>query len=564
MNQQVSWITDILLLAFFGTLFYFFWLGQYPLFTPDEGRYSEVAREMLVSGDFITPRVNGIAFLDKPVLYYWFQALSMQAFGINEWAIRFFPAMFGLIGCISIYLAGRGLFNRTTGILSAIILATTPLYFCGAHYANLDLEVAVLISISLLFLLAGFLKPQTWRYFLGAYVFAALAFLTKGMIALAFPAMIGGLWILFTWRWNVIPKMRLITGITIFAIIALPWFALVQNANPEFLHYFFVTQQVSRFLSNGTFNNPSPHWFYIPVVLLGSLPWTGFLIPALITAGRDCFHKKQQQAGVLFLLLWAATIFCFFSIPHSKTVSYIFPVLPPLALLTGKYLADRWHMIVLPRGVTTSMYILALLSTILAALLFALPHYQWLDLPLELTPTLFLAASELGIFAITISMVGYSLRIPTLFYLCTLLSIIFLVTLTTGAKYMNPNTAKPLVTPLLSRLQPGDTVINYFKFYQDLPIYLQRTMPLVADWDASDIAERDNWVREFWVSIPFQKTDEILINEKTFWKRWESDEKIYVFLNKNYLKQFLSHTKKYQIVGEYRDILLLENVVAHR
>ncbi len=176
----MNWLTDLLLLATLFALFYFSWLGSYPLFTPDEGRYAEVAREMLVSGDYVTPRVNGVAFLDKPAFYYWLQAGSMHWFGINEWAIRFFPAVFGMIGCLLVYLAGRTLFNRRTGILAAVILATSPIYFCCAHYANLDLEVAVLISTALLlFLMAALGTRFRLALFLGAYLFTGLAFFNQ-------------------------------------------------------------------------------------------------------------------------------------------------------------------------------------------------------------------------------------------------------------------------------------------------------------------------------------------------------------------------------------------------
>lgn len=550
-TNRLSWLIDMVMLGLFCAMFYFLWLGDYPLFTPDEGRYAEVAREMLVSHDFITPRVNGIAFLDKPALYYWLQALAMAVFGIHEWSIRFFPAIFGIAGSLAIYAAGRHLYDRRTGILTAIILATTPLYFCGAHYANLDLEVAVLISLSLL----AFIN----RFFITAYVFAAFAFLTKGMIALAFPAMICGLWILLLSRWYLLREMRIMTGAILVTAIILPWFYLVQRANPEFLHYFFVTQQVSRFLSHGTFNNPSAHWFYVPVILLGALPWSGFMIPAIYNASKDIWQNKRAHAIELFFLIWAIVIFVFFSIPRSKTVSYIFPVLPPLAMLTGRYLATHWDAKKIPAGLQIGGVCLALLSVILSGLLFALPLRAWLDLPLELTPTLFLAASELALFAIAVVLFFRRLSVPYLFSICTLMSVVLMLTLTTGAKYMNPNTVKPLAQKLQPLLKPTDTVVNYFKFYQDLPIYLQRNLILVANWQSPNIAKRDNWQREMWYSMPFQNTDNILLNENAFWQRWHSQEQIYVFLNKNYLRQFQKSAKYYYLIGEYRDIILLSN-----
>ena len=121
-------------------IFYALWIGSHAFFTPDEGRYPEVASEMVVSGDYITPRLNGVAFLDKPALYYWLQASAIKLFGVNEWALRLWPAFLGVLGCLMLYAAGSLLFNRRSGLLAAGILATSPLYYGGAHYANLDLK----------------------------------------------------------------------------------------------------------------------------------------------------------------------------------------------------------------------------------------------------------------------------------------------------------------------------------------------------------------------------------------------------------------------------------------
>lgn len=275
-----DWLFDIIGLVLLLGLFYALWMGAHALVTPDEGRYSEVAREMVVTGDYITPRLNGVAFLDKPVLYYWLQASAIKLFGLSEAALRCWPMIIGLLGCVMTYLAGRVLFDRRTGIVSAIILATSSLYYGAAHYANLDLEVGVLISSALFsFIIAMSLdNPRLkTRFLLLAYVFAALAVLTKGLIGIAFPIMIIGAWILILNRWSLLLKMHLVQGMLIFFAITLPWYVLVQKANPEFLHFFFVTQQVARFLTMQDFNSKAAYWFYVPVVLAGMFPWSLFL-----------------------------------------------------------------------------------------------------------------------------------------------------------------------------------------------------------------------------------------------------------------------------------------------
>jgi len=480
-----NWIADSLLLFAIFLIFYTFWLGSYPLFTPDEGRYGEVAREMLVSHDFITPRVNGVAFLDKPVLYYWLEATAIALFGIKEWALRLFPALLGVASCLIMYYCGRRLFDRKTGLLSAIILATSPLYFISAHYANLDLEVAIFISASLLFFITGVEShPISRRFLIAAYVFAALASLTKGLIGIVFPALIIGIWIALSSQWKLLLRMHLIKGLMLFTIIVLPWYYLAQQANPQFLHYFFVTQHVTRFLSTGEFNNPIPFWFYLPVVCIGFLPWTAFLIQAIT-------HPTRSRIK-LFLLIWIAVVFVFFSIPHSKIITYILPLFPALALLVGHYLATQYS----------------------------------------------------------------SLR---LFITLVVLNTLVLLTLVFCANHFNPHSTKSLVTTLKTIMEPQDEVINYYKFYQDLPLYLEKRITLVADWNSPTIANKDNWIRELWYGMPFQNTDDWLISEKIFWEKWHQPKRVFVFLGENYFDQFKKHSRHYYFIAKKNDILLLSN-----
>ncbi|OGT60106.1 MAG: hypothetical protein A3E85_03360 [Gammaproteobacteria bacterium RIFCSPHIGHO2_12_FULL_45_12] len=554
------WLIDVIGLAFIITLFYLIWIGHFPLFTPDEGRYPEVAREMVQTGNYITPRVNGVAFLDKPILYYWLQALAIHLFGIKEWALRLFPALLGVLASLVTYACGRHLFDRRTGLLSAIILATSPLFFAGSHYANLDLEVASLITCTLLFLICGLQSVTPLRsYWLGAaYTSAAFAFLTKGLIAVAFPCMIGGAWIALLGRWQALKSMRLLLGTLWFTAIVLPWYALVQKANPAFLHFFFLTQQVTRFLSAAEFNNKTPFWFYAPIVLIGFFPWTIFLIQSLTTAIKQTWHDRMRHQTTLYLLLWTGIVFVFFSVPHSKTIGYIFPIFPPLALLTGHYLSENWTR-TRETGLHLSALIFAVSGIVLTALLFFANEHQWA----VLTPAFFPYLSTIAAILLISGLLAWHLRnkkncLP-LITLCVICSTSSLLTLTLGAKDLNTNTSKPLATYLKTVLQPEDEVATYFKYYQDLPLYLERRITIVAKWHSPDIAQTDNWARELWYGMAFQNTDDWLIEEKTFWQRWNSHKHVYVFVNDNYLAKFTEGALHYVYLGKYNDILLLSN-----
>ena len=496
-NSTSSWLIDLLSIGILLAFFYALWIGNHALFTPDEGRYSEIAREMLVTGDYITPRLNGVVFLDKPILYYWLQASAIQLFGLKEWALRFWPALIGICGCLTTYFVGRALFNRRTGILSAVILATSPLYYGAAHYANLDLEVAALISITLLFSVLGLhTQSNTHRtlFFICAYLFCSLAALTKGLIGIVFPAMVIGAWIILLNRWSIVKQMRLLTGFMIVTSMTAPWYYLVQKANPEFLHFFFVTQQFSRFLTKGDFNNQTAIWFYVPIVLAGFFPWSIFVMQAIAQQCKVIWKNRQQHTAALFLLLWFILIFIFFSIPKSKTIGYIIPIFPSLALLVGHYLDNTWNAI----------------------------------------------RAKLTYSLIAIAVIG-------------------LLILSASASLLNHKSIKPIALELKPQLTANDEVVTYYKYYQDLPIYLERRITIVADWHAPDIIKKDNWIRELWFGMPFQNTKDWLIDENAFWQRWNSNKRLFVLMDKSDYASFVAKAKIARPLGAYRDVVWVSN-----
>ena len=458
------------------------------------------------------------------------------------------------------YVCGRHLFNRRTGLVSAIVLATSPLYFGSAHYANLDLEVAVLISCTLLCFMTALKENNPYRnhFLFATYLFAALAVLTKGLIGIAFPSMIAGSWIILLWRWNAFKQIHLMKGILLFLMIVLPWYILVQKANPEFLHYFFVTQHFTRFLSAGEFNNKTPFWFYLPIVLAGFFPWTIFLIQALSRHLRKVLTDRKKNAASLFLLLWLAIIFVFFSIPHSKIIGYILPVFPALALLVGQYLSDQWET-AQQRGIYWALVNFIVLSFILATLLFLLPKSGWIDVSPAIAPySTVIAVTFLASAMGSLLFIKKDKLLP-LFLICVSCNVIMLPVLVLGATHLNQNSAKPLAIYLKTTALPQDEVITYFKYYQDVPLYLGRRVTIVADWNSPTIPYRDNWRRELWIGMAFQKTDDWLINEKTFWQRFEGKKRVFVLLNENYFGQFKAQAKHYFILGRYNDIMLISN-----
>lgn len=368
-------LLDIFLLTVVIGIFYSLWLGSHPLMVPDEGRYAEVTREMIAAGNYITPHINGTVLMDKPIFFYWLQASAFKLFGLNEWAARMWPALIGVLGCLVTYIAASVLYDRRTGILAAIILATSPLYFCLAHYANLDIEVGVFVSMTLLLFLVAIKKQLFGSLFLMFYLFIALAILTKGLIGIILPALIIGTWIIILNYWRVLIKMHLIIGFLVILIIAAPWYLLMQNNNPDFLNYFFINQQFGRYLSQD-FNNAQPIWFYLPILLIGLFPWLFFLPQTLAQKIRTVWQDKKLYQIELFLLLWPLIIILFFTLPHSKTIGYIVPATPPLAILIGHTISNQWQRFKKWFYVTVSIGATLLVSLTIVVSHLALPSVK--------------------------------------------------------------------------------------------------------------------------------------------------------------------------------------------
>ena len=315
----------------FGTLCVIF-LWHFPLLAPDEGRYSEIPREMLERSDFITPTLNYVKYFEKPPLLYWLNALSFSVFGQNEFAARFPCALAGLLTILFTYWLGRELFNRRVGIIAAVIMGASAGFISLARINLTDMPLTLCLTVCLgSFILAvrnnG--ERKTLYYYL-FYAAAAFAVLAKGLIGILFPGAIIFLFILLRKRWRLLKEMRLFTGILLFFLIAAPWFVLVSMKNPEFARFFFIHEHFERFLTK-VHHRYQPFWFFFAILFAIMLPWSWFIPAALRDAWQN--RKKEQGETVTWLAIWALFIFAFFTKSNSKLVAYILPVVPPLAVL---------------------------------------------------------------------------------------------------------------------------------------------------------------------------------------------------------------------------------------
>ena len=357
---------DMFFIAVVSMVFLSIFSWSYPFLVPDEARYIEVAREMLASGNYITPHLNGSIYLDKPILFFWCESMIIHVFGVHEWSARLLPEFFATLGSVFCYWAGVKLYNRRTGLLSAGILTTMGLYFFLAHYTDMDMLIAVLTSCSLwLFIVA--VNEQTDRlrscYFLLMYVFAGFAFLAKGLIGFVFPIAIIGLWIMLMNQWRILKNVHLVVGLIIIAVITLPWLIMVQQQPPSFLHYFFYVEQCHRYVATN-FHQQHSIFFFVPILLVGVLPWTVFLYQAMAYFIKQIRNDIKSSGNEIYLLLWPLFILVFFSLPHTKLVGYILEVFPPIAMIIACYLDRHWHKkLVLCLLVGTVIFELAFMST---------------------------------------------------------------------------------------------------------------------------------------------------------------------------------------------------------
>ena len=219
--------------------------------------------------------------------------------------------------------------------MAALVLATQPIFFSASQFANMDMLVAACISIAILLGARAALNLQAGASYrgdlAGAYIALALGVLSKGMIGLVIPVLVLLSWLGLARQWRTIARLCWLPGFAAFTVLVLPWFVAVQRDHPGFFHYFFIEQQVHRFASSG-FNNVQPIWFYIPVLLLAVLPWSGWLLPNL---GRSSPATVSSPAVLPLMWIWLAVVLVFFSIPQSKLIGYILPALPPVAVFVA-------------------------------------------------------------------------------------------------------------------------------------------------------------------------------------------------------------------------------------
>jgi 4-amino-4-deoxy-L-arabinose transferase-like glycosyltransferase len=328
------WIAGALLVC---ALVWFAGLEYRGLFMPDEGRYADISRAMLDTGDWVTPRLNGIKYFEKPPLQYWATAGVFALLGIDEWTARMWPALTGLLCIAFTAFAARRLAPGPSWLFAALAFAGSWGFFFGGQFLTLDMGLTFFLCVAMLaFVLSrrGGSPPGVERnWMLLAWAALACAVLSKGLVAVVIPGLALAVYCAVERDFSPLRRLHWLPGLALFAAIALPWFLLVQEKNPEFFRFFFIYEHFERYLLPDH-HRPGPWWYFVPVILVGLLPWTPAIPSAIARAWKapaDGFKVDR------FLVIWAAVVIVFFSASHSKLPGYVLPAVPAILLLFARH-----------------------------------------------------------------------------------------------------------------------------------------------------------------------------------------------------------------------------------
>jgi len=473
-----------LALAACALLLFFGGLGAFPLLEPDEGRYAEIPREMLLRHELVTPRLDGVLYLEKPPLYYWLNAAALSVLERPETACRLASAFFGLAGVGLAWLLGLSMGGRRAAASSALVLGTSLLWLALSRANIIDMTLTFFLSATLACFWLAQEKGKGERgerlLWHGMFAAAALATLTKGLIGFVIPGAVIFFFLLFARRWRLLLRVPWVTGVALFLLIAVPWHVLAARRNPEFLWFYFVHEHFLRYATPEA-NRQEPFWFFAAVLLLGMLPWSGLLPAAARLFGRgEEGSRLRDRPHLIFLACWAGFVFLFFSASQSKLMPYILPALPPVAVLIALAIGTedgRRRSWVRAGGVAG-----ALALALLAAVLLWASFGQVARFSAGFAPALFAFALP-ALAAALLAAWGWArhgARSGSVAALAAASALILGCLWAVGPRVAANRSSARMAHVLAPRLAPGDEVYAYRCYPQTLPVYLRRLVGTVG------------------------------------------------------------------------------------
>lgn len=322
-----------------------------PITDPTESVYTLTAKEMLEAGNWLSPRIYGDFWFDKPIMFYWELLISYKIFGINEFASRFFPVVFATIGMFITYFFGAKLYDKKIGFTAAIILATSLEYWYIAHAVITDMTLLVMFSLTLITFYLGY-RAGNEKFYLIAFAASGVAVLTKGPIGFFLPGLI--ILIFLAWQSDLrhLKKIFRVKNLVVFAAIISVWYlpmTLIHGA--EFIENFL---GVHNFLRATVSEYPKTDvWYYYLLILaIGFFPWTVAIIPAM----KNLRGLPKLDVQEKFLIVWALTVIIFFQMCATKYVTYTLPAMIPVTILAARYFVNRWKILIGTTGAALIIY----------------------------------------------------------------------------------------------------------------------------------------------------------------------------------------------------------------
>ena len=510
-------------------------LGVRPISIPDESRYAEIPREMVASGDWLTPRLNGFKYFEKPALQYWATAAGFSLFGESNLTARLWPALLGFLGALWAGYLGLRLYGQTAGFYAFLMTVSGLLYVSIGHMLSLDMALSVFVAIGVgsLALAQSRREDPAWlrRWMLVGWASLALAMLTKGLIALVLPA--GTVLLYSVWQrdWVLWKHLHITKGLLLFLLLAAPWFIAVSLANPEFAQFFFIHEHFERYTSE-VHDRIEPWWYFIPVFMAGVLPWTAVTLQSL--------YRPLVQAGTRtvtgfdaerFLLVFTVFVLAFFSLGQSKLASYILPAMPMVAVLAGRQIAAEGYR-------KADAWSLLLLAVVLLASAWQAPRFASDATPAAMFVAYrpwFIAASVLLAIA---ALAGFRARPTRPVHVATIGILVLLAfqLLTWGFQSLSGSrSSRDLAMAIQATVPDGTVVFAVATYPHSLPFYLQHTITLVSKRDEMKMGI--NLEPERWIAT----TEEFL-------DQWQSHEQaIAVFRTKSF-DHYRKHLGPVQVI----------------
>ncbi|MBI5007131.1 MAG: glycosyltransferase family 39 protein [Nitrosomonadales bacterium] len=478
------------------------WFGNLEyrkLVKPDEGRYAEIPREMVVSGDWTTPRLNELKYFEKPPLQYWATATAYTLFGEHQWTSRLWAALTGFAGVLLAWFAGTRLFGRQAGIYAALLLGSSMLYSMMAHINTLDMGVTFFITLGIFSLLIAQKEERTAsrrNWMMLAWAGLALAVLSKGLMGLILPGAALFLYSVFNRDISIWKRMHWFSGLAVFLLIAAPWFVLVIKANPEFFDRFFIYEHYTRFTTT-VHGRYQPWYYFVPVLTLGILPWLFLMFDTALRTWKSTTRQARVFSPERFLLVWAVFIYFFFSISGSKLPSYLLPMFPALALLMGKQIAEmpsrRLFWLTAP--------VLAIVGIMLALAPFTA---KTADTPLQVQMysayAVWLTVAA-AVWFVGVGVALWLLRRDNKLVAVIVLAFSSLIAAQIGTSGHNTaareRSAYHIAEAIMPYVKPDIPFYSILYYEQTLPFYIKRTFTLVQYQDEMDFGikqEPEKWV----------------------------------------------------------------------